>query len=111
MALTPKRARLLAQVQNFCKDYGHDSVWVDTNNGKIMLKLKNAHRGTHIKDTSMLVDLDTTGSFNPAGDNWYFCSPPYFIDLNDLSLPLSPSALQAENHFSPHNRGEYGRPY
>ena len=95
-SITPKRAKLLAQAQTFCKDFEHDSCWVNTNNGKIMIKVAGSQRGVHVRDTGTLVGL-SDGSYNPAVEDWYFCSPPYFPETNNRSLDIT----VGQNRFSP----------
>ena len=72
--LTITRAKLYAQVQEFCASYNYVCSWVDYNTGKIYLKLKEGQRGHAITDTGDLLDINT--DYKPLF--WYFCSPNLF---------------------------------
>lgn len=93
--LTAKRAKLLAQVNNFCKERDNMSCWVDYNSGNVVLRIADGRRGTVISNTRNLVDIDN--SFVPT--EWYFCSAPYFeisqseLDSSNMSPEMPPSSM------------------
>ena len=98
--LTVKRNKLYAQVKKFCDLRNNDECWVDTNSGKILLRVSGATRGRVIRNTRDLVEIDN--SFEP--DVWYFCSAPNFPTHSDKSSPMSLNNLSVnvnENVFSP----------
>lgn len=84
--ITPKRAKLLAQVKEFSTSRNMGN-WVDYNSGNILLRIKEGERGTLIRNTRNLVDIDST--YEPV--EWYFCSSPFF-ELSELEF---------DNHMSP----------
>ena len=94
--LTPKRGKFFAQVKSYCTSYGHEDCWVDSNTGKILLKLRGAARGTVVKSTGDLVQIDQ--SYSP--DEWYFCAPPYFGNHSDNMTPPAKS-VNNTSIFSP----------
>ena len=83
--LTTKRGKLFGQVSKFNSDFEHAGCWVDPNSGKILLKLRGAERGRVIKNTSDLVQIEST--FAPT--DWHFCSAPTFNTVQDLSIPAT----------------------
>ena len=76
--LTMKRAKLFAQVQQFCEIYQFVGNWVDYNTGKIFLKIKDGERGHYISDTGCLIDIKP--DFKPTA--WYFCAPSLFEEVS-----------------------------
>ena len=83
--LTIKRNKLFSQVKKFNESRNHEGCWVDTNTGKILLRVRGSSRGKVIKNTRDLVELDN--AFVP--DDCFFCSAPTFTHHNDLSPPVS----------------------
>ena len=88
--LTVKRGKFFAQVKNFNDTKKHEGCWVDTNTGKILLKVAGSQRGRVIRNTSDLTEIDP--SFVP--DVWYFCSAPNFPTHHDSSTPVSITILK-----------------
>ena len=72
-------------MKNFNESGGHEGCWVDTNTGKILLRVKGSSRGRVIKNTRDLVEIDNT--FLP--EEWIFCSAPVFKQQNDTSTPVT----------------------
>lgn len=85
--LTAKRAKLFEQSKSFCVDNKFQGVWADTNNGNILLKLREHERGIVIKSTADLLQIQ---DFQP--NEYIFCAPP--IDFGyryyeDNSIPVA----------------------
>ena len=115
--LTPKRAKLLAQAQDFCDKTGRGkSCWVDYRTGNILVRPEEGKRGTVIRCTRDLVSID---------DKWvptemFFCSFGYFEIGDKVSSPPvshfgNPGAPQFDPYvnydqdFRPPARGRGGR--
>ena len=92
-----KRGKLFAQVKKFNDVKKHEGCWVDTNTGKILLKVASTTRGRVIRNTFDLVEIDDT--FLP--EEWYFCCPPNFSPHDDRSSPSTLSNLTIPPDFSP----------
>lgn len=108
--LTPKRAKLLAQVQDFCTNTDRDKMcWVDYNTGNILLRLEAGKRGTVIRSTRDLVEIDR----NYIPSEWYFCSSQYFeVSESDYANVVS-GAVPHFNHpgvsnFDPYTNPQHG---
>ncbi len=88
--ITPKRAKLLAQVKDAVQNMHWNSVWVDYRNGNIMLKQNPASRPIQIHSTRDLKQL-VGPNFNPL--EYYFC----VRETCDFNVNVTP----AKSVFSP----------
>ncbi len=88
--ITPKRAKLLAQVKDAVQNMHWNSVWVDYRNGNIMLKQNPASRPVQIHSTRDLKQL-VGPNFNPL--EYYFC----VRETCDFNVNVTP----AKSVFSP----------
>ena len=102
--ITPRRAKLLAQVKDAVQHLKWNSVWVDYRNGNIMLKQTSSSRPIPIHCTLDLKKL-IGPSFEPY--DYYFCvSNSNTVDLFSVSPTVS--GVQAFSPVAPPKEQDTG---
>ncbi|MCP4257198.1 MAG: hypothetical protein GY774_06685 [Planctomycetes bacterium] len=83
--ITPRRARLLGQVNNTKTKFGLEGCWVDPKNGKILLRKAKNERPFVISNTFDLCKV--VAEFTAT--EYILCCPPEFEVFNSSILPPS----------------------
>ena len=83
--ITPKRAKLLAQVKDAVEKFKFDSCWVDPKNCNVMLRVRKGARPVPISCTIDLLELDRVENF----------------EVSDFILCVDPRNLHLMSNFSP----------